>query len=157
MRLCGIGVDQSALKGILPPGKEGRAVEVGANDWKFLKCQVVVDKKLALNLRMSRDVAADDAAKFGKKEFGENFRTISLSALVTSAGVGDDGGLAWMKCQPKAGQPQEEAPDRPFTHLVVKAHTPAGSKDPDEAADRRANMERFLRSYVPDLTEAWCK
>ncbi|MFD8448342.1 hypothetical protein [Streptomyces coelicoflavus] len=129
---------------------------MGANDWDTYKCQVVVEKKLALSMWVARDVTADDAAKFGIEEFGENFSKISLSGPMTSAGVGDDGGLAWMKCQPKPGQPQELGPDRPFTHLVLKVHTAAGSKDPDEAADRRANMERFLRSYVPDLTEAWC-
>ncbi|WP_405697984.1 hypothetical protein OHA99_25345 [Streptomyces coelicoflavus] len=155
-RLCGVGVDQSDLKRILPPGDEGRAVESGVNDWKFHKCQVVVEEKLALNVRISRDVMADDAAKFGIKEFGENFRKISLSGPVTSAGVGDDGGLAWMKCQPKPGQPQNEAPDRPFTHLVLKIHTPAASADSAQTADHLSDMERFLRSYVPNLTEAWC-
>ncbi|MEU3661015.1 hypothetical protein AB0E77_14865 [Streptomyces sp. NPDC032940] len=154
-QMCGVGVDQSALKSLLPPGEEG-AVTEGAHDWERHTCRVVVEKKTELAMTVARDVAVDDAAKSGEEEF-RNFRKISLERPVTSAGVGDGGAVAWMTCRPRPGQPQEEMPDFPFTHLVLKIHTAAAVKDSDKAADHRADLERFLRSYIPDLTEAWCR
>ncbi|MYR42390.1 hypothetical protein [Streptomyces sp. SID5910] len=147
-RMCGVDVDKSAVKPLLPPGKEGKATEVGANDWKHHTCWVVVDKKRELAVSVARDSAVDDASKYGEEEY-KNFRKTSLNEPVTSAGIGDDGAVAWMKCRPKPGQPQEEMPDFPYTHLVLKIHTAA-------EIDHRADLERFLRSYIPNLTEAWC-
>lgn len=155
-KICGIGVDKSAVKPLLPPGKEGKATDVGANDWKHHTCRVVVDKKRALNVSIARNSGVDDVAKYGETEY-ENFRRVSPNGVVTSAGVGDDGAKAWMKCQPKPGQPQAEMPNFPYTHLVLKIHVGDGVKKPENVTDRRTDIEGFMRSYVPGVTKAWCR
>ncbi|MFE0038104.1 hypothetical protein [Streptomyces sp. NPDC059018] len=155
-QICGIGVDRSALKPIIPPGKEGKAIEVGANDSEHQTCWVVIDKKRELGISILRDNGVDNSAEYWEQEF-KNFRRISLNGVATSAGVADDGAAAMMKCQPKPGQPQEEMPNFPYTHLRLKIEVGDGAKNPEDVTDRRAGMERFMRSYIPELTKAWCR
>ncbi|WP_143662367.1 hypothetical protein [Streptomyces sp. Amel2xC10] len=158
-KLCGIKVDESTLKPILPHGKEGRAVDPGTNDFYFHNCSIIVDKKRALNVSIMRDTEGrdiDDFLPYWKKEF-KNLKTVSSSGDTERAGVGDNGAAAKIKCRPKPGHLQKGAADIRHTHLMLRIHLGDGADNPEETADRRAAMERFMRSYIPGLTEAWCK
>ncbi|MEV1051778.1 hypothetical protein [Streptomyces sp. NPDC049887] len=117
---------------------------------------MVIDKKRELGISILRDNGVDNSAEYWEQEF-KNFRRISLNGVATSAGVADDGAAAMMKCQPKPGQPQEEMPNFPYTHLRLKIEVGDGAKNPEDVTDRRAGMERFMRSYIPELTKAWCR
>ncbi|MFE3644619.1 hypothetical protein [Streptomyces sp. NPDC059169] len=155
-QVCGIEVDMTALKQILPPGKEGKTTEVGTSNFDHSTCWVVVDKKRELGVSILRDNGVDDSAKYWEKEF-ENFKRVSLGGVVTSAGVGNNGAAASMKCRPKPGQPQEEMPNFPYTRLRLKIEIKDGAQKFEDVTKRRAAIDGFMQSYIPRLTKAWCR
>ncbi|MFH9297233.1 hypothetical protein [Streptomyces sp. NPDC017520] len=157
-KICEVGVDESDVKPLLPPGEamKATAVEVGEKSGEHRSCRLVVDKEIGLAVSIARDSAVDDVAEFGAEEYTD-FREVSLGGAVTSAGVGADGAAAWMKCQPKGGQPQFEMDGYPYNHLVLKVHIGGGGKGGDEAQERRIDLEKFMRSYVSGVQGVWCE
>ncbi|MEU3283163.1 hypothetical protein [Streptomyces antibioticus] len=155
-KICGIGVDESALKPILPTGKEGKTTDSGSQDFEHRICRVIVDKDRALSLSILRDWGGVDAFDDWKKEF-DNLRRVAPKEDVANAAVADDGAVATLKCLPKPDQPEKGLAGIPYTHLSFKFFVGDKVKSPNDVADRRANIERFMWSYIPDLTETWCR
>ncbi len=132
-------------------------VEVGEKSGEHRSCRLVVDKKIGLAVSIARDSEVDDVMEFGVDEYVD-FRKVSLGGAVTSAGVGDDGAAAWMKCRPKDGQPQSEMYGYPYNHLVLKVHVGgAEGAGGDEVQERRVDLENFMRSYVSGVRDIWCE
>ncbi|WMX45926.1 hypothetical protein RGF97_15185 [Streptomyces roseicoloratus] len=155
-KVCDVRVGKDEMKSLL---RAGESVEVlgdkaEGSDGRRI-CRVVVDKKAALHVSISRDVAEEDVARVTDDGWTD-FRKFSPGGDVTSAGVASDGGIAWMKCQPKAGQPKSEIAGRPYTHLVLRVNIDGDTMELN-GEERRADLEDFMRSYIPELVEVWCR
>ncbi|MFF0487001.1 hypothetical protein [Streptomyces sp. NPDC004435] len=155
-QVCGVEVDPSSLKNVLPPGKEARVSGDEAVDFEHLICRVVVDKKPGLAISVLRGGGTEDLFPYWQKEI-EGLGRVSPGGPVTSAGVGDNGAAALIDCLPKPGQPQEEIPGFPYTRLRLIVEVGRGEEKPDSTTDLRTSTEQFMRTYVPGLTATWCK
>lgn len=131
-------------------------VEVGEKPGEHRSCRLVVDKKIGLTVSIARDSEVDDIAEFGADAY-RDFRKVSLGGAVTSAGVGDDGAAAWMKCRPKEGQPQSEMDGYPYNYVILKVNVGGGGTGGDEVQERRIDLEKFMRSYVSGVRDIWCE
>ncbi|MBC7271955.1 MAG: hypothetical protein H5T76_25145, partial [Streptomyces sp.] len=90
-------------------------VRPGAHDY----CNVRVDKKVALAMEVSRQTAYADL-KYAMDDY-RNLEEVTLGGRVKSAGVGENGAIAWLRCEPKEGQPRSDAVSgRPYQALVVE-------------------------------------
>ncbi|MFE3329691.1 hypothetical protein [Streptomyces sp. NPDC059176] len=158
-RICNIDVRASYVKPLLPPGKAVRElssnpVRPGASQ----SCSVMVDTREDLTVTFSRQIGELDITEKAADKYID-LKRVSLGGGVTSAAVGDDGAIAWMKCTPKPGQPQYEFPktkEGKYGHLVLEVHAGDGIRKLDNIEEWRAHIEQFLRAYIPELVKVWC-
>ncbi|WP_327379945.1 MULTISPECIES: hypothetical protein [unclassified Streptomyces] len=155
-KVCDVRVDDGEIKPILPAGEsiELRGQEAEGSDGRRT-CVVTVDGKAALRVSISRDIAEEDVVQVRNDEWAD-FRRFSPGGDVTSAGVASNGGIAWMKCQPKTDQPKSDITGRPYTHLVLRVYIDSVAVG-SENAERRADLEGFMRSYIPELANVRCR
>lgn len=158
--VCRVKVSASEIKPLLRPGKviEETFREIGLRSGEHHSCGLVVDKKQDVSISISRQTGELDIVEKAVDKY-VNLNRVSVRSDVTSAAVGDDGAVAWMKCKPKAGQPQYEFPETrrgEYDHLVLEIRTERESERAKDTGQRRADIERFLRAYLPELVEGWC-
>ncbi|MEU3947201.1 hypothetical protein [Streptomyces sp. NPDC029526] len=157
-QMCGIRTDTSDLRPLLPDGKSARYAQNQTTDYSYHLCRMIVDDEVALKLRILRDTGFSAEAEEAAYNDLKNYRPISMtgSVEVTSAGVADDGGKVWLPCRPLPGHPQEAVPDQPYTHLVLSIQLLSDVEGKDALARRHADIESFMRSYLPGLRKTWC-
>ncbi|MFF0487002.1 hypothetical protein [Streptomyces sp. NPDC004435] len=155
-QVCGVGVDQSALKEVLPTGKKAGAADGGTNDFRHHTCTVIIDGKSVLSVSILRDIGAGDAFGYWQKEF-DNLTRTSLGGAAVLAGVGDDGAAAALECHPRTSQPQKDMSGVPYTHVRLKIKVDRETGNSGKATGLRKGMETFVRSYIPELTRTWCR
>ncbi|MER7001276.1 hypothetical protein [Streptomyces sp. NPDC000410] len=158
--VCRVNIPASEIKPLLRPGKVIKETfrEIGLRSGEHHSCDLVVDKKQDVSISVSRQTGELDIAEKAADKY-VNLNRVSVSSGVTSAAVGDDGAVAWMKCKPKAGQPQYEFPEAKqgeYSHLALEVRTESESDGVKNSGQRRAEIESFLRAYVPALMKDWC-
>ncbi|MET9919845.1 hypothetical protein ABZZ04_22540 [Streptomyces sp. NPDC006435] len=156
-KICDVSVASSDVKPLLPPGRAIKESLRGTPD-ESLSCGLIVDERVDLSISFSRQSGELDIAEEAADDY-VNLKRITLGGNVTSAAVGDDGAVAWAKCVPKPGQRQYESPESEqgrYGHLVLEIHAGDDIKEPDNLEEWRAHIEKFLRSYVPELVKVWC-
>jgi hypothetical protein len=138
-KVCDVRVDEGEIKPILPAGEsiDVRGQEAEGSDGRRT-CRVVVDGKAALRVSIGRDIAEEDVVHVRNEEWTD-FRRYSPGGDVTSAGVASNGGIAWMRCQPKTGQPKSDITGRPYTHLVLRVYIDSVAVG-SENAERRTDL-----------------
>ncbi|AEN10301.1 MULTISPECIES: hypothetical protein [unclassified Streptomyces] len=146
-RVCGVAVDGKRLAPLLPDGGDvtARASDISS---ERPRCRITVDNQLVVNI--SRDVVDTATDPFEVSEWR----------------VGMDGDPA-----PAAGPLGQDARIADSAALVVKACTYRGSPHkyavlveltgkkpvPEDRAERRKALERFVDDYVPSaLTAQGC-
>ncbi|MFB8775614.1 hypothetical protein [Streptomyces broussonetiae] len=82
---------------------------------------------------------------------------VALGGRVKSAGVGENGAIAWLRCEPKEGQPRSDAVSgRPYPAPVVVFNVGDPDLVPEDPSGRRRDIGAFLRAYLPGWEKAWC-
>ncbi|MEV7911081.1 hypothetical protein [Streptomyces griseus] len=158
-KVCGIDVQPSNMKPLLPPGKEVKESfrEIGQRSGEHVNCGVVVDKGVDLSVSFSRQTGELDIAREAADKYTD-LQRISLGRGVSSAAVGDDGAVAWMACLPQPQQPRYEMPESrsgKYDHVALEIRT-GKVEGSGKIEERRTHIENFLRAYAPGVAEAWC-
>ncbi|MFE3494416.1 hypothetical protein ACFXOS_15180 [Streptomyces sp. NPDC059175] len=159
-KICNVSVATSDVKPLLPPGKSVKEdpSESLTRPGESKSCGVIVDERPDLSVSISRQGGELDIAEKAADKYID-LKRVSLGGGVTSAAVGDDGAVAWMKCTPKPGQRQYEFPktkEGKYGHLALEVHAGDGIRKPDNIEEWRAHILQFLRAYVPELVKVWC-
>ncbi|MEU5163773.1 hypothetical protein AB0G74_29740 [Streptomyces sp. NPDC020875] len=156
---CEVPVVTTDLKPLLVPGESVQETILGRDEQlESQSCHLAVDKKKDLNLRLMRNYGELDIAKEAAHKYND-LRRVSLGRNVTSAGVAEDGAAVWMACLPRPGQTQYSSPDTKtgkYTHISVELRIQHRSEEANAKIKKRAEIDTFLRSYLPKLTERWC-
>ncbi|MEU5163774.1 hypothetical protein AB0G74_29745 [Streptomyces sp. NPDC020875] len=158
--ICEVPVVAADLKPLLAPGESirERISRDATHHDTSQSCRVAVDKKRGLNVWLIRSYGEFDIAKEAAHKYND-LRRVSLGRNVTSAGIAENGAAVRMSCRPRPGQTQYDSPESKtgkYTHLVMELTFRVGSGEAQSGVRKRAEIDTFLRSYLPKLTERWC-
>ncbi|GAA2483295.1 hypothetical protein GCM10010393_12610 [Streptomyces gobitricini] len=156
--VCDVAVAQQDVKPLLPPGKSVKedSSESLSRPGERKSCSIVVDEGVDLTVSLSRqwgdlDIVEEAADKY------IGLKRVDLGGGFTSAGVGDDGAVAWAACKPKANQRQYEFPEtQSGRYDALALEIRVGNEKPADVGEWRERIENFLRAYVPGMVQAWC-
>ncbi|MFC7303196.1 hypothetical protein ACFQVC_03060 [Streptomyces monticola] len=145
-KVCGTKVDPELISPLLPPGKEFED-QVAASDSRGESCKLMVtlngDSGGTQVMHIRRDVVPGDVDPFEVNKnallgYG-NPRRVNVG---DDARIADKGALATLAC-PGKGQGRK---------FVLEIHL--SKETPKDVAERRAALERFVRSHLPDAQKA---
>ncbi|MFM9370161.1 hypothetical protein [Streptomyces sp. Da 82-17] len=159
-KFCGVETEESSLKPLMPYGdtvEEYVRTEVGQTPDVGKRCYLYVDREEEGNgkyfsIFQDRAEKKVDAVPEAKHLLHyRNLRPVELGGPVTSAATGDEGALVVMRCEsPKAASAK-------YPYLVTEVRLGKWALNPKDPTARRAQLQAFLRDYIPATAAARCR
>ncbi|MFM9371538.1 hypothetical protein [Streptomyces sp. Da 82-17] len=158
-KICGVNMQESVVKPLLPPGDtldEQIRAAIGEDQDVSERCLLKVDKGKSgdgkyLWINLDRETQKVDAvAEAHRLRYG-NSESVHLAGSVTSAAVGDTGALVAMRCKPKT------AKSAPYAYLMAEVRMGDYADKPKDPEARHDHLQAFLRDYIPATEAARCK